>query len=626
MEQMPNGSRVVRLPDRAGLTAFTQGSNALKPEMLTIPMAERTARSYAKIAKSWRNEDHQVLRAGDRALSGDEAAWMHHLLANPNVDVYANHMNRLMKSYSLVRQSFLNGRAMDFERALASTNLGAGYADGNAMATLNLDTTMTSVLYDNQHLVLWNWLNRVPSINPLYQWTERDQYGSTRGGFAFAQGGVPATGVGAWTRNQAQVCFFGVRRGITDVEAQSGLLGGVMVDPVQEEDRDGAFQLLGLAEGNFTFADPTITDNYGNTVNYPGMIMQMIDGSTYNYQYFGPNTGSANQALNGLQHYGRAAAGVNVYDLQGKYLEFGDLNNASGTLYNQGKLGSFANVRMFATPNTLVDLSNLRAFTERRLLGPEIPVGRSGMGFVTGEPIPSHATPFGTIPFTASIFLNEVPNGQPIQNGLGDALSPAQPTFSASATSSVPSGVTSYFLAQNGIDQSDAATYYYWVTASNDNGETAPVGTVAASGTVPDVDGVAVTVAVGQIVSLTITPGASNGNVLTRFRIYRGTYNSINDPNTQIIGHVAVNPNSPAAQTFYDNNSTRSGTSMALILERTPNNLAIAQLAPMTKYPLAIVETKVEWLLLLYHVLAIKARQRAYLFLNIGRFLPYVNT
>lgn len=609
-ERIGNGLTTGRIADWGSVA----GANALAPEMFQIPMSQRTVKTYEKMVKSWKNEDHQVIPFGQRVLSGNEASWVHHLAANPNVGAWGN----LMKSYSLIRQSFLNGRALDFERALASTNLGAGYADGSAMATLNLDTTMTSVLYDNQHLVLWNWLNRVPSINPLYQWTERDQYGSVRGGFAFAQGGVPQTGVAAWTRNQAQVCFFGVRRGITDVEAQSGLLGGVMVDPVQEEDRDGAFQLLGLAETNFTWGDPSVTDNYGNLVNYPGMIMQMADAGNFNLQYFGPS------ALNGKQHYGRAPAGVNFYDLQGKYVEFGDLNNFASVLYQQGKLGSFANLRMFAPPQTLVDMSNLKAYTERRLLMPEIPVGRSGMGFVTGEPIPSHATPFGTIPFTASIFLNEVPNGQAITDGQSENGAPAQPTVSA--TVGTPTGVTSYFVADNGVGQSDAGTYYYWVSATNDNGESAPVGTAAATPSAPDPSGVAVTVAVGQVVTLTITPGASNGNVVTRFRVYRGTYNSINDPSTTIIGHVAVNPNSPAAQTFYDNNSTRNGTSCALILERTPNNLAVAQLAPMTKYPLAIVETKVEWLLLLYHVLVMKARQRAIVVWNIGRFLPYVNT
>ncbi|MCL8207204.1 MAG: hypothetical protein K6V97_03900 [Actinomycetia bacterium] len=593
------------------------------PEAWQLPVSERTAQTYESLLKSYNPaRDGQVANTGRLPVSGDEAMIFYHLGANPNVAAYAN-LLRLQKSYSLIRQSFLNGRALDFERALASTNLGAGYADGTALATLNLDTTMTSVLYDNQHLVLWNWLNRVPSINPLYQWTERDQYGSVRGGFGFAQGRVPPTGVAAWTRNQAQVCFFGVRRGITDVEAQSGLLGGVMVDPVQEEDRDGAFQLLGLAEANFTWADPSVTDNYGNVVNYPGIIMQMADGGQFNLQYFGPN------ALNGQQHYGRAPAGVNFFDLQGKYLEFGDLNNIAATLYQQGKLGSFANVRMFATPQTLVDLSNLRAFTERRLLMPEIPAGRSGIGFVTGEPIPSHMTPFGTIPFTASIFLNEVPNGQPITTGQSENGAPAQPGVLTSTNVTVgapPAGVTSYFLAENGVGQSDAGTYYYWVSAVNDNGESAPVGTAAATPTAPDPSGYAVTVAPGQIVTLQITPGPSNGNPVTRFRIYRGTYNSLSDPNTTIIGHVAVNPNSPGTVTFYDNNSTRNGTSCALILERTPNNLAVAQLAPMTKYPLAIVETKVEWLLLLYHVLVVKARQRCAVIWNIGRFLPYVNT
>ncbi len=597
----------------------------------TIPAKERTGYSFEHMLRQ-PVPDNQRGDLGQLAKSGDEAMAKHALGNNMHTGTYLQWYDRvtggqLSKSYSLTRQSFLSGRALDFERALASTNLGAGYADGTAMATLNLDTTMTSVLYDNQHLVLWNWLNRVPSINPLYNWTERDQYGSVRGGFGFAQGGLPPTGIGAWTRNQATVCFFGVRRGITDVEAQSGLLGGVMVDPVQEEDRDGAFQTLGLAERNFTFGDPTVTDPTGDTVNYPGMLMQMLDGGSFNSQYFGPNTGASGQALNGLQHYGKAPAGVNVLDLQGKYLEFGDINNVAATLYNRGLLGSFANVRAFLHPDTLTDLSNLRAFTERRVLTPEIPTGRDGIGFITGEPIPGHATQFGQIPFTASIFMNETPNGQAHLTGTAadGETPPAQPTFTASAEA-VPTGAKSYFLATNGTGGDDAGTYYYWVSAAGDLGESAPVGTAAATATSPTPDGVAVTVAVGEVVSLSITPGASNGQNPTRMRVYRGTVNELADPSTTIIGHVAVNAVSPATVSFIDNNSTRNGTQIALFLERTPNNLAVAQLAPLTKYPLAIVATKVEWLLLLYHVLAMKARQRAFLVLNVGRFLPYVNT
>ena len=595
------GARVEsRLAERvAGAPA---PSALLSPEWLRIPDPQRTALTYDSIAKSYCGRDGQVFQPGARLLTGDQAV----ALTNARNPFAATYSQMFGKSYSLVRQSFLNGRALDFERALASTNLGAGYADGTAMATLNLDTTMTSVLYDNQHLVMWNWLNRVPSINPLYQWTERDQYGSIRGGFGFTQGGVPKTGVAAWTRNQALVCFFGVRRGITDVEAQSGLLGGVMVDPVQEEDRDGAFQVLGRAELNFSWGDPTVTDNYGNTVNYAGMFMQMTD-TTGNYAY------------------GRAALASNVLDLQGRYLNFTDLNSIAAILYDKGKLGSFANLRMFAPPSVLEDLSNLRNYTERRILAPEVPAGRSGIGYVTGEPLPGHATNFGLIPYTASIFLDEVPNGQPLLTGAPEAESPAMPTISDAVAGSPTGGQTSYFLAENGLGQSDSGTYYYWVSAVNDSGESFVSGmSISASGEATgSATSTSVAVAAGQVVTLTIAPGPSNGQPLTQARVYRSTQDDVNT--ASIIGHVAINPvSTPSSVTFTDTNSRRSGCKIALILERTPNNLAIAQMAPLTKYPLAIVQTKVEWLLLLYHVLVIKARQRCYLIKNIGPFSPNI--
>jgi hypothetical protein len=569
---------------REQIAALSDGSASgghVHPDWLRIPPNERSGQSFESLLRSYRGTDGALPGFDRKKLSGDQ----------------------LLRAYSLVRQSFLNGRGLDFERALASTNLGAGYEDGTALSTLNLDTTMTSVLYDNQHLVMWNWFNRVPSINPLYQWTERNTYGSIRGGFGFAQGGVPRTGVAAWGRMQATVCFFGVRRGITDVEAQSGLLGGVMVDPVQEEDRDGAFQLLGRAELNFTFADPLVTDDYGNTVNFPGIVLQMTD-------------------LTGTYSYGRAPAGTNVYDLQGRYLNFTDLNAYASQLYDQGKLGSFANLRLFAPAIVLEDLSNLRNYVERRVLAPETPEGRAGMGYVTGTPIPGHATNFGFIPFTASIFLQEVPDGHPINSGDPEQGAPAIPSITSATPGSPGSGVTSYFVAENGLGQSDAGTYYYWVSAVNDSGESFPSGaTTNASGEITGATSTAATVAVGQVVVLTCSLGPSNGQVVTQLRVYRGTVNSITDPGTTIIGHVPCNPVAPPSSvSFTDTNSTRSGTNIALLLERTPNNLAIAQMAPMTKYPLAIVQTKVEWLLLLYHVLVIKARQRAILVKNIGRF------
>ena len=607
MTSVKGGATSPRLGAGAAALAAQAATSSVRPEHMVIPADQRTAFSYETLARSYDGSDGQRFPDGwsGHVLSADEAV-MKVAMSNPQAIQYMQ-LVEMQKSYQSLRSQYQTGGATQFQRSLASTNLGTGYEDGTALATLNLDATMTSVLFEQQHLVLWNWLNRVPSINTLYQWTERTGYGSQRGGIGFAQGGVPATGLAAWTRNQAQVCFFGVRRGITDVEAQAGLLGGLMVDPVQEEDKDGAFQLLGRAETNFLWGDPAVTDDNGNVVNYPGIFVQMTD-TTGNYAK------------------GNAPFGFNVYDLQGRYLNFTDLNSYAATLYQAGKLSTFVNLRMFLTPQTLEDLSNLRQFVDRRAMADRIPDGPEGYGYVTGAPIPGHATNFGFIPFTASIFLFEVPNGQAITSGPPEQGAPPVPTLAGSAGAPA-GGVTSHFVASNGLGQSDAGTYYYWAASVNDEGESFASGTTTnGDGTfASNTSGVAVAVAVGQVVTLTITPGTSNGAKTTQYRLYRGVVNDLTDSATTIIGHVAVSPNNlPASTSFVDNNSQRSGTSVALILDRTPVNMCVAQMAPLTKYPLAIVQTKVEWLLLLYHVLVVKARQRQILIRNIGRFSPAI--
>src|SRR5690606_33259977 len=99
--------------------------------------------------------------------------------------------------------------------------------------------TMTSVLFDNSHLVLFSWLNKVPSIQPLYQWNRRQLYGSHRGSPGFREGGTPKGGQSRWSRQTATVRYMGVRRGITHQMLQTGAMGGSQIDPVTEENTNG---------------------------------------------------------------------------------------------------------------------------------------------------------------------------------------------------------------------------------------------------------------------------------------------------------------------------------------------------------------------------------------------------
>jgi len=474
----------------------------------------------------------------------------------------------------------------DLAKAMATENIGSGYGDDTPLRLQNLDATMTSVLFEAQHLVKWNWFERVPSIQPLYEWVDRLAYGDDRGSAAFMEGGSPAGGTAQFSRNQIYVRWFGVRRGITHQMALTGQLGGAMVDPVKEENRDGALQLLSRIEKNFVWGDHNIPDNSGNTVNYDGLVLALENGT----QYVDGNT--QNQMPN---YY---TGGQNVIDLMGAPPDFQIFEGIGRILAERAFLVDFRNVRAFMSPSVLEDLAKIKFVEEYKPLLQE-----PYRGFYSGAPLTGHQTNFGFIPFTYDIFLKRAgfTDQPPLAAG---QQSPATPTVALQA--GAPTGGTvSDFVGTNGAGASDAGTYYYWVTAANDSGES--VASASQS----------VVVSVGQVVTATITPGSSNGQPVTKYFIYRGTVNNPYDSATGCIAIVAANGSN--AVTYTDTNSWRPQQGMILVLERTPSNLAIAQMLPMLKWPLAIQSTTVEWLVLLYHALVVKAPQRLFLVKNIGR-------
>src|SRR5438477_6756225 len=126
------------------------------------------------------------------------------------------------------------------------SSMPATFASGENIRIQNLDSLMTSVLFEEQHLVLWNWLPRVPSINYKYEWTQRDRYGSARHFPGFVEGGNPTGSTSAWTRKSADIRWLGVKGGITHQQAHTGRLGGAQIDPEQEENRNRTLELLNM--------------------------------------------------------------------------------------------------------------------------------------------------------------------------------------------------------------------------------------------------------------------------------------------------------------------------------------------------------------------------------------------
>ena len=594
----------------------TTGMNVAMANAGHTPTAQRISKSgrvipktYDELVKStrWRDPAYKQV-TGDAHLraweefypmatgmpgywgSYDQAKYGSALYTDKNLQKSLGFANNLGRQY--FGPSFRGDATVaDLAKAMATQNIGGSFGDATPLRLQNLDATMTSVLYEEQHFVKWNWFERVPSIQPYYEWNDRQSYGDDRGLPAFVEGGTPMGGTASFSRNGIYVRYFGVRRGITHQMALTGQLGGSQVDPVEEENRDGAMQLLARIERNFIWGDHTIPDSNGNIVNYDGLYLALQNGT----QYVG--TSQTNAMPNGY------TSGMNVMDMQGASFDFSYFEGIGRKLAQQGFLTSFKNVRAFMKPQVLEDLAKLRLVTEFKQLVAVNPA----QGYTPGVPLAGYQSNFGFIPFTYDLFLNQAGmTDQPVVTA--GQQSPATPTVGTAPAAAAPgSGQTSNFLsaAQSKAGQSDAGTYYYWASAGNDGGESVAVYLGSA------------TVAAGQVVNMTVNPGSSNGNAPTYFRIYRGTVNSMTDDNTGCI--ATINAYNQASVTFTDENNLRPQTGMIVLVDRTPSNLAIAQMLPMLKWPLAITSTTVEWLILLYHALVVKAPQRMYIIKNIGR-------
>lgn len=569
------------------------------------------APSYDELMKSTRWRDRSLRNVtGDAHMraweefypraTGVPGYWSQYDLAAYGLDALMNPNSGIRKSMgfanNLGRQYFgptFQGdqTVADLAKAMATQNIGGSFGDATPLRLQNLDATMTSVLFEEQHFVKWNWFERVPSIQPYYEWNDRLQYGDDRGSPAFVEGGTPAGGTAQFSRNGIYVRYFGVRRGITHQMALTGQLGGAQVDPVEEENRDGAMQLLARVERNFIWGDHSIPDSNGNIVNYDGLYLALENGT----QFVGTTQ------TNPIPNYYSPAQ--NVQDMNGAYFDFSEFEGIGRKLAQIGFLTSFKNIRAFMKPTVLEDLAKLRLVTEFKQLVAVNPEN----GYTPGIPLAGYQSNFGFIPFTYDLFLNQAGmTDQPVINP--GQQSPATPTVSVAPAPATPSSnQTSYFLTagQSKAQVSDAGTYYWWASAGNDSGESAAVYLGSA------------TVQPGQVVNMTIAPGSSNGQPVTWFRIYRGDVQDMYDEGTGCI--ATVNAYNAQTVVFTDTNTIRPQTGMIVIVDRTPSNLAVAQMLPMLKWPLAITSTTVEWLILLYHALVVKAPQRMYIVKNIGR-------
>lgn len=530
------------------------------------------------------------------------------------------------------RQQFGGDAIVEEIRKALSTGVGglspasaypSGSGDASALRLENLDNTMTSVLATAEHLKIFRYLHKEPSKQPYYQWNRRDSYGSTRGFFGFAEGGLPNGGQGKWTRNGAYVKFLGTRGGVTHPVVLTNILGGMSMDPVAEDQLGRTMDFMQRVERAILHGDDNIKDNSRTDSNYDGLLKQ----------------------LTVKRHQ-------NIIDLKGAPLNLDSIANAATKLVTEGKLLSFQDLTLFMSPQNIEDMGKLRWQTlinagTGAVSGAGTTVDRADLttsareNLIAGLSVVGQATSFGVIPFEWSIFTEPVESGLPLDlaGGSADAGAPdgttsivvATETATASGftTKGVDEGSSDTYV-ETGTNFPGAIKYWYAVSAVNDNGESlmtidtaSPTGTWTATPAANDSNGL------GTQVKITITHTAGT-KVATAFRIYRcassgSTSPAKSNPNWRMVGYTHANSTGTGG-VFLDRNGSQNlynnfmpDTNVAPLICRNPADLVVAQMSPLLKMPLAPVSTTFEYLLLLYHTLVLKAPERQIIFKNVGK-------
>jgi hypothetical protein len=455
---------------------------------------------------------------------------------------------------------------MELAKAMASAPVaGQSYGDYSAVRLEDLDSTMTAVLFKAEHLKLQRWIARTPARQLVWQYDVQTAYGNSTGRSGFAEGLGPAGGVAKYARKTAQVMFKGRMGGVTH---QASLMRqGMLVDPVATENSNKTLELLEIVEREIAYGQAAMTDQAGNVIEYDGLFYQIKNGSQ--------------------------TPPENIIDMRGAAIDLTTFNTIAEILADQRFVTDFSRVKAFMPGTVKSDLSLLIGQQDRRPLGGlgSQPAG----GYVPGTPIAGYQSNFGYVPFEHDIFLEPTFGKRP-RNSNTDSYS----TMTQGAVATAVAGGSDGLIP--------AGTYYYFLGTLYAEGETLPSNTGGAA--------VSVAPTAGQHVTITINrPGAIDSS-LRGYRLYRGT--SVDPTAARWIADVA-DPHTGTTTTYVDTNQIIPGTDIMLVLEGSPENLVIPQLAPLMRYPLPPQQTTLPFYLLLYHTLVVRAPQRQFLVYNIGR-------
>lgn len=331
--------------------------------------------------------------------------------------------------------------------------------------------------------------------------------------------------------------------------------------------------------GRVTHVANTIRASSGNVIAMETMNKTMdLLKNNENALFFGDST-LIPQQYDGLQKLITDGAPDNVIDLRGAPLSENALNDMLLRIRQNFGVATDA----YFETGAFADLAK-QVYDRQRF-------GSSPEPGVLGATVTAFQGQHGRINLHDHVFIQPGPEAP--ATGLGKT--DKRPL--------VPSIIVQPVAAANPVSQfviADAGTYIYQVVAGNRFGLSAPVTSAS------------VAVAAGDQVTFTIQ---DNGQNPTFYEIYRSTVGGAASTATLMVRVARTG----ATQVVTDLNDDIPGTSTGFVLMQNQRSFSWAQLLPMTRIPLAAIDTSIRWAQVMYGGVKMYTPAKNIVVKNVGR-------
>jgi hypothetical protein len=360
---------------------------------------------------------------------------------------------------------------------------------------------------------------------------------------------------------------------------------GWMSEGALPEEEDSTYErvtvltkYLGVV-GRVTHVANTIRAAHGNVIALETMNKTMdLLKNLENALFFG-NSDLIPEQLDGLEKLITDGAPDNVIDLRGAPLT----ENAMNDMLLQIRQNYGMATDAYFSAGAFSDLAKQVYDRQRFALAPA--------PGTLGTTVTAFQGQHGKINLHDHVFFEDEQSA--LAGGLGDSSkAPLVPTITV-APAAGASAASQFVVA-------DAGTYIYTVVAGNKYGLS------------PSLDSASVAVAAGDSVTFTVGDG---GQGTTFYEIYRSDAGGAAST-AKLMTRVA---RTGATQVITDNNDDIPGTTKGFVLQQNQRSMSWAQLLPMTRVPLATIDTSIRWAQVVYGAIKLYTPARNIVVKNIGR-------